>query len=371
MTHLATPKLSDEAGRLAALYRYEILDTNPETDFEDIVRVVKAVFGVPMVAITLIDTDRQWFKARTGLDVLQTPRSTAFCDHTIRSTGALGVEDATQDPRFAANPLVTGEPGIRCYLGVPLTTPDGYNLGSLCIIGTEPRHFTSVDKEVLREFGRLVMSKMELRMLARRDTLTGSLSRRAFEEHLDRLIADAGTSQCPMSLLMIDIDHFKGVNDRYGHTVGDMVLRAVADAIRSSLRPVDRLGRWGGEEFGVLLSDIGPATAHALAVRIKRKVESLSLPCLQGQPISISCGVAHWQERRRKDAVGWIAAADAALYRAKRFGRNRVELAAPDAGEHQSQELPPEQSLSALSRFSADEIVQRLRDSHGRPRLGV
>ena len=179
------PKLTDERGRLAALYRYEILDTNPETDFEDIVRVVKAVFGVPMVAITLIDTDRQWFKARTGLDVLQTPRSMAFCDHTIRSTGALGVEDATQDPRFAANPLVTGEPGIRCYLGVPLTTPDGYNLGSLCIIGTEPRHFTPADKEVLHEFGRLVMSKMELRMLARRDALTGALSRRAFEEHLE------------------------------------------------------------------------------------------------------------------------------------------------------------------------------------------
>jgi diguanylate cyclase (GGDEF)-like protein len=385
MMHLATPKLSDEAGRLAALYRYEILDTDPETDFEDIVRVVKAVFGVPMVAITLIDTDRQWFKAKTGLGDLQTPRSIAFCDHTIRSTMPLSIEDATQDPRFATNPLVTGEPGIRCYLGVPLTTPDGYNLGSLCIIGTEPRHFTPADKEVLREFGRLVMSKMELRMLARRDALTGALSRRAFEEHMEALIVGPGARQCPMSLLMIDIDHFKRVNDRYGHPVGDLVLRAVADAIRSSLRPLDRLGRLGGEEFGVLLGDIDPGTAYALAVKIQRCVDGLSLSSLKDQRISISGGLAHWQACKRKDAVSWtaatdaalslwIAAADAALSLAKRSGRNRVEVAgsdARDARESQAKDTVPPSSLSALSRFSADDIVRMLRDSHGASRLGA
>ncbi|TNC42853.1 sensor domain-containing diguanylate cyclase [Rubellimicrobium rubrum] len=370
MTHLATPKLSDEAGRLAALYRYEILDADPETDFEDIVRVVKAVFGVPMVAITLIDTDRQWLKAKTGLGVSQTPRSIAFCDHTIRSTMPLSIEDATQDPRFAANPLVTGEPGIRCYLGVPLTTPDGYNLGSLCILGTEPRRFTPTNKEVLREFGRLVMSKMELRMLARRDALTAALSRRAFEEHMGVVVRNPITSRLPMSLLMIDIDRFKHVNDRFGHPVGDLVLQAVAEAIRSSLRPADRLGRLGGEEFGILLGDIDPGTAYALAVRITRQVDALSLPALQGQTVSVSCGVAHWQEHGQGDAMSWIAAADAALYRAKNSGRNRVEVAGSPTSGHQTRPTVPPPSLSALSRFSADEVARRLRDSHGgfRPR---
>jgi diguanylate cyclase (GGDEF)-like protein len=217
---------------------------------------------------------------------------------------------------------------------------------------------------VLREFGRLVMSKMELRLLARRDALTAALSRRAFEEHLEAQIADAGTSQRPMSLLMVDIDNFKHVNDRYGHPVGDLVLRAVADAIRSTLRAADRLGRLGGEEFGVLLSDIGPGTAYALAVRITRHVAALSLPALQGQTVSVSCGVAHWREHGKADAISWIASADVALYRAKRSGRNRVEVAGPDIREsHAKGTVPP--GLSALARFSADEVLQRLRDSHG------
>ncbi len=366
MMHIATPKLSDEAGRLAALYRYEILDTDPEHAFEDIVRVVKSVFDVPIVAISLIDADRQWFKAGTGLGVSETARSLAFCDHTIRSTAPLEVEDAAQDPRFEFNPLVTGAPGIRCYLGVPLTTPDGYNVGSLCIIGNQPRSFTPEDREVLQNFGRLVVSTMELRLLARRDLLTGALSRRAFEERLREVVSAPAPTKLPMTLLMLDLDHFKSVNDRFGHPTGDLVLAAVADAIRTCLRPADRLGRLGGEEFGVLLTDIGPNEAYTLATRIRKKVEKLSLPCLEGQRISLSCGMAHWQEQKRKDVIGWITAADIALYAAKRYGRNRVELAGAELRGNQVEEPPSEQASSALARFSASDIAERLRQSHGR-----
>lgn len=325
MIHRSNPKLTEEAGRLAALDRYEILDTDPEREFDDIIGLVKGVFGVPMAAISLIAEDRQWFKAKTGLDAPETPRSVAFCHYTIEGMKPYAVADATRDPVFAANPLVTGVPHIRCYLGVPLTTPEGYNVGSLCILGHEPRAFSDAEGDMLAGFGRLVVSQLELRALARRDALTGALSRHAFEDALRA--ASAEPVAAPLSLLLFDIDHFKSVNDRFGHPTGDIVLRAVVRAINGELRSTDRLGRLGGEEFGILLTGTGHDAACTLAERVRRRVAGLALSPLQGRAVTLSCGVASWNAGRESIA-GWIAAADTALYAAKRAGRDQVVPAA-------------------------------------------
>jgi diguanylate cyclase (GGDEF)-like protein len=327
MSFISAFKLADEPGRLSALYRYEILDTDPEQAFADIIQIVKSIFGVPMVAISLIDSDRQWFKASTGLNVPETSRSVAFCDYTIRSADALIVQDATQDPRFAENPFVTGPAGIRCYLGVPLTTPEGYNVGSLCIIGTEPRSFTEDDAKTLANFARLVMSQLELRLLARRDGLTGALTRRAFQEQLGKAADSAKSQGVPMSLLLLDIDHFKSVNDRFGHPAGDEVLKTMAEIIQCELRPSDAFGRLGGEEFGILVQGVSLEQAGELAEIIRQKISRLRLPGLRDYVVTVSCGVAPWHaDQRRVDR--WLAAADVALYAAKRAGRDQVVLAA-------------------------------------------
>lgn len=323
MTHMSAIKLDDEPGRIAALYRYEILDTDPEQGFEDITRLVRTLFNVPIAAISLVDVSRQWFKSIHGLPASETPRSVAFCDYTIRSATPLAVEDATQDPRFAANPLVTGAPAIRCYLGVPLTTPEGYNLGALCIIGPEPRSFGPADEQVLANFARLVVSQMELRMMARRDMLTGALTRRAFSDALEAAALEAAAEDAPASLILFDIDHFKYVNDRWGHPAGDEVLRRVAEVIAGELRPADRLGRLGGEEFGVLAKGIEARDAHALADRIRQAVASLQVPCLGGHVVTLSGGLAQWHPSR-PDQAAWVAAADVVLYAAKRSGRNTI-----------------------------------------------
>ncbi|WP_283176489.1 GAF domain-containing protein [Gemmobacter sp. 24YEA27] len=173
-------RLNDEAGRLAALRRYEILDSAPETEFSDIVALVKSIFNTKYAAINLIDSERQWMKAAAGLEPLECGRGDAFCDHTIRGTSALAVEDATADSRFSDNPFVTGEASIRSYLGVPLTSPDGYNIGAICVFDTGLRKFSDADKTVLENFAKVVMSQFELRLIARQDSLTGSLTRRAF-----------------------------------------------------------------------------------------------------------------------------------------------------------------------------------------------
>jgi GAF domain-containing protein len=120
---------ASEALRLAALYRYDVLDTPPEEAFDRITRLARMVLQLPIVLVSLIDRERQWFKSRQGLAATETPRSMSFCTHAIQRDVPMIVQDACADPRFQDNPLVVGDPGIRFYLGVPLRTPDGHNSG--------------------------------------------------------------------------------------------------------------------------------------------------------------------------------------------------------------------------------------------------
>lgn len=319
-------QLDDEPGRLLALRRYGIIDTAPEDEFNDIVRLVRQVFDLPMASISLIDEARQWFKAGIGLPVTETPRSVSFCDHTIRDAVPMVVEDTMRDPRFAENPYVTGAPGLRCYMGAPLTTPDGYNIGSLCVMGTEPRAFTPSEQAVLRDFARIVVVQMELRMSARQDSLTGTLSRGGFEGALENAFENYARDARPVTLGIVDIDHFKAVNDRFGHPQGDQVLRAASDRMGGILRRIDVLGRLGGEEFGILLPGVAVEDAVAVAERVRQSVAALALPQLGGWRVTVSIGLA--QLAAGMTVEQWVAAADAALYDAKNSGRNRVVVAA-------------------------------------------
>lgn len=313
----------DEAGRLAALRRYDILDTPPEQEFEDIVALVKSVFHMPFAAINLIDSSRQWSKAMAGIDISECKRSDAFCDHTIRSLEPLAVGDASRDPRFALNPFVTPEDGIRSYLGVPLTSPDGYNIGALCVFGTEPRDFSAAEVDVLRNLARVVMSQLELRIIARQDSLTGALTRRGFLSRLAAVV-DGGV-QSSACLLLFDLDHFKTINDRFGHPTGDIVLKEIAGVVRRTLRRSDSFGRLGGEEFGVLLIGTGNAlaasVAEGFAERLRTAIGELDIPAIAGERVTISLGATFWHPPETVDE--WLARADTLLYTAKNQGRNR------------------------------------------------
>ena len=152
----------DEVRRLHALQSYAVLDTDAEQAYDDLTALAAQVLGVPIALVSLIDRDRQWFKSRVGLDVTETPRSQAFCDHAIRAQDVMVVPDATLDPRFANNPLVLGEPHIRFYAGAPLVTPGGLALGTLCIIDREPRTFDEHQRATLAMLGRQVMAQLEL-----------------------------------------------------------------------------------------------------------------------------------------------------------------------------------------------------------------
>ena len=309
-----------------ALNRYDILDTGSEEGFEQILQLVERVFAMPMAAVTLIDSDRQWFKARRGLAVTETPRNWAFCHHTIAEADGLVVEDALSDPRFADTPLVTGQTHIRSYMGAPLRTPDGYQVGALCIIGNESRQFSAQDREILQRFSDIVVSQMALRQLASCDSLTGVLTRRAFDQILfDAVEAQRKGVPRDVSLALIDIDHFKRVNDMHGHGCGDAVLVAVVDAIAAALGPDAVVGRLGGEEFGILLEsrDAGELAAVAEAVRLAVAAARVAKP---GIAVTCSIGLAPLIPgfESRED---WFLAADTALYTAKARGRNQIVFA--------------------------------------------
>ena len=153
----------NEQERLKTLQLYGILDTAAEKTFDDLTRLAAAICEAPIGLISLVDEDRQWFKSRTGLDAIETPRSQAFCAHAITSNEIMVVEDATLDHRFVDNPLVLKDPSIRFYAGAPLTVESGHNLGTLCVIDTKPRDLSSLQLESLAILREAVVTQIEFR----------------------------------------------------------------------------------------------------------------------------------------------------------------------------------------------------------------
>jgi len=153
----------NEQARLAALRRYAVMDTPPEEAFDRLVQMASRTLGAPAALMTLLDADRQWFKASVGWDAEETPREFAFCGHNLMDTDVLVVPDLTADARFADNPYVAGDPGLRFYAGAPLCTPDGFILGSICVLDTAPRTLTSADVETLQDLAALAVEELERR----------------------------------------------------------------------------------------------------------------------------------------------------------------------------------------------------------------
>ena len=158
------PIPDDELERLAALRRYDILDTLPEQVYDDLTSLAARLCGTPIALVSLVDAERQWFKSRFGLEPVETDRAYSFCAHAIVAGEMFVVPDARQDDRFSGNPLVTSAPDIRFYAGAPLLSSDGHALGTLCVIDRRPRRLKDQDLELLRALGRMVMSQIELRL---------------------------------------------------------------------------------------------------------------------------------------------------------------------------------------------------------------
>ncbi len=156
-----------EVKRIENLHKYQILDTPVDGDFDEITSLAAKIFDVPVSIITLVDTDRIWFKSAYGLDIQEIPRDSGLCNSAIMSDDIYIVEDARVDPRTLANPLVAGSMGLQFYAAAPLISLDGFNLGTFCIIDKEPRSLSGKEISILLQLSRIVMDKMELKLQSR------------------------------------------------------------------------------------------------------------------------------------------------------------------------------------------------------------
>ncbi len=341
----AAPLPDNEAGRLAALRSYDVLDTVCEAAFDDIVRLAARLTRRPIALVSLIDADRQWFKARHGLEVTETPREVAFCAYAIlQPDRPLVVRDALLDPRFAGNPAVAGAPWVRSYAGVPLVNTDGFALGTLCVIDHRPWAATAEELDILGGLARSVTTALELRRamhrmrdLAMTDGMTGLPNRSGVMAALDAALARQRADDLPFSLMFLDLDGFKQVNDTLGHAAGDAALRAVGELLRGLIRKGDTAGRIGGDEFCVLLPDaegagmLAERLRLALADRMRR----------EGWKVTASIGAMTFHAMPQS-AEAALSAVDALMYGAKAGGKDRVRFA-----EYGAAVPPPVVVLSA------------------------
>ncbi len=251
------PLPPNEAERLASLRDLRILDTVPEAHFDAVCSTAAALFSVPMTSIALIDSDRQWFKAKCGITADGTSRDVAFCAYAILSDDALVVEDATADPRFAHNPLVTGEPSIRFYAGAPLVLRSGIRLGTLCIIDTKPRTFSDAQRTQLEDLARIVVAHIEL--------------------HRGRLVAEAALEERTRSQALI-------VASEERYRAAHAKLERTADLLRMAQEAAGAgVWEWSLDEDMVRLS---PESARMYG-----------LPCGQGDTAWIEVNVAELARR--------------------------------------------------------------------------
>jgi diguanylate cyclase (GGDEF)-like protein len=320
------PVPENESQRLRALRSYEILDSQPEVDFDTLTRVATHALGTPAGVIGLMDANRLWFKSRIGLGVPQLDRQIAFCAHAIMQPGEpLIVEDLQRDPRFEGNPLVTQAPHLRFYAGAPLIDRDGFALGTIAVVDIEPRKFGDSQVQLLRDLSVLVITALESRhrakllsQLAMTDHLTGLPNRAQFERTLNSEIAHARRMSEPFTVLFMDLDGFKVINDTFGHHAGDEVLCEVARRIEKLVRAEDLLARFGGDEFGIFMRQSDDNTSESLANRIvDALLNPIALSTGHQVTIGISIGIASYADDI--DAVETLLElADQALYKAKR-----------------------------------------------------
>ena len=349
----------DEARRLAALYATRLLGTPPEDAFDRITRMAARLLKMPIALVSLVDKETQWFKSRCGFAPAGSPREVSFCGHAILDHEPLVIPDALLDPRFADNPLVTGEQHVRFYAGVQLYSIDRMAIGTLCVLDRVPRTLGKEELDILRDLARMVEDLIQHRQLAsaaralythierdpatpelsaaagqvdfllNHDVLTGLANRhslvRAVQAHLAAMAGSEGQAQVRTLVASINIDKFKRLNELLGHHGGDKALVTITRSLQALLRPGDVLARAGNDEFVLLLPGLGDDSAARDRLRQLMQAVNHEYMTPNGPtPLTCSIGYAIWPEDG-SDADLLLNNAAMAMRRAKALGGGQIQ----------------------------------------------
>lgn len=319
------------------------LEASSEQRLAHIARLACRLFDVSAALIVLLAPPRAWRHACTSAHALSLGPNHPLYRHTLAGSGVLIVPDTRLDARFSDALDAHGTPALRFYAGCPLRTASGAKLGILCLLDRAPKRLSDEDVQALKDLAgwaenilnlaqltqlraNLLEELEETRHQALLDPLTRLWNHGAIMDLLRRELARARREGRTVSVIMADLDHFKRINDSYGHLVGNTVLRAVAERLHTCLRSYDASGRYGGEEFMIILVNTDKPAACHIAEKIRACVAQHEIITSEGAlHTTLSLGVATGVNSQA-DAETLIGLADRALYRAKHLGRNRVEV---------------------------------------------
>jgi diguanylate cyclase (GGDEF)-like protein len=263
--------------------------------------------------------------------------SGTYCEHVIRHSSRLFVNNALEDPEWQDNPDVAYN--LINYLGYPVRWPNGDMFGTLCVLDSKPHEYTEKQERLMLQMRNMVEINLELleknlelenlsknlQYLANTDELTGIWNRRAFIAECNKELQRAQRTQHPICLLMMDLDDFKEINDRFGHEVGDEVLKLFTHSIRATKRSYDIFGRVGGEEFAMLLPETRKVEAIELAERLRQRVSEIFFH-KQQTDIAITVSIGLYELAKNDTTIlAALSKADKVLYAAKRAGKNQVK----------------------------------------------
>ena len=303
-----------EVRRIATLQSLHILDTASEERFDRVTRMARRIFDVPIALVSLVDENRQWFKSCVGLDASETPRDISFCGHAILDDEIFYIPNASADPRFADNPLVTDAPFIQFYAGHPLQTPNGEKMGTLCIIDTKPRRLKKDDLQALKDLAAMVEQELAALYLATQDELTLIPNRRGFMALARHSVNLSRRDQSPLCLAYFDLNNFKSINDQYGHASGDLALQLFAHTLEETLRDADIFGRLGGDEFVGLLTGADLAEADLIMTRFCQRLRERVSESSLAFDIEYSAGVVPFDAEQHDSIESLMISADQAMY---------------------------------------------------------
>ncbi len=267
----------NEAQRLQVLRSTGLLDTQPDERFDRFTQLAKEIFDVPIVLISLVDRHRQWFKSRQGLETPETSRAVSFCGHAILTDEVFVVPDALEDERFKDNPLVTGEPHVRFYAGCSLGLGDHYNIGTLCLIGTEPREFSQRDRRILKHLAEMLQHEIELLKQSTLDHLTQLYNDQGFEMVASQTLAMCSREELPATLIYIRLNNFHQICDRFGDDEGKRALNDFGQLLSGVLRKTDVTGRLDWDSFGLLMAGASIPQAQSAVDSVRMLLNEFNL----------------------------------------------------------------------------------------------